>query len=238
MSPDKCGSFISKLRKEQGLTQKELADKLFVSDKAVSKWETGKGYPDVNSLMSLSSYFNVTVNELLSGEYLHSDNYKEKADENIVSAIKESEKNRRKHFIFTILFIIIFVIVLIPPLILLIRYSVNVFIYYFNIESIFPSLIAFLISIILLTIGFIIKNGNLHILHSYHYKNVTDLSKYAHEIGVAISMLSIPVFIFSFLILFAVDLIVQILSCVILFSGVIGCIINIIRIQIKHNGGI
>jgi len=59
------GHFLSELRKEQGLTQKELAEKLFVSDKAVSKWETGGSIPDVALLMPLSKLLGVTVPELL-----------------------------------------------------------------------------------------------------------------------------------------------------------------------------
>ncbi len=61
----KFGSFVSELRKEQGLTQKELAEKLFVSDKAVSKWETGGSIPDVALLMPLAKLLDVTVPELL-----------------------------------------------------------------------------------------------------------------------------------------------------------------------------
>ena len=64
MTSKECGNFISELRKEKKLTQKELAEKIIVSDKAVSRWETGKGYPDVTSLVSLSEYFDVSVNEL------------------------------------------------------------------------------------------------------------------------------------------------------------------------------
>lgn len=59
------GAFVSSLRKEKGITQKELADKLYVSDKAVSKWETGRSIPDVALLMPLAEILGVTVTELL-----------------------------------------------------------------------------------------------------------------------------------------------------------------------------
>ena len=68
MDATKCGAFIAKLRSERGMTQKELSEALNVSDKAISRWETGKGYPDVSSLMALSEFFSVSVNELLSGK--------------------------------------------------------------------------------------------------------------------------------------------------------------------------
>lgn len=57
MNAQKCGEFITELRKGKNLTQKDLAIKLNVSDKAVSRWETGKGYPDVDSLQALSNFF-------------------------------------------------------------------------------------------------------------------------------------------------------------------------------------
>lgn len=57
MDAESIGKFIGSLRKEQNLTQKELAEKLNVTDKAVSRWETGKGIPDVSSLLDLSSFF-------------------------------------------------------------------------------------------------------------------------------------------------------------------------------------
>ena len=68
MDAAKCGAFIAELRSERGMTQKELSEALNVSDKAISRWETGKGYPDVSSLMALSEFFAVSVNELLSGK--------------------------------------------------------------------------------------------------------------------------------------------------------------------------
>ena len=68
MNAQKCGKFIAELRKEKNLTQKDLATQLNVSDKAISRWETGKGFPDVDSLQALSKFFSVTINELLAGE--------------------------------------------------------------------------------------------------------------------------------------------------------------------------
>ena len=61
---------LQKLRKSRGLTQEELAEALYVSRTAISKWESGKGYPNIDSLKGISSYFSVTIDELLSGEKL------------------------------------------------------------------------------------------------------------------------------------------------------------------------
>ena len=61
---------LQELRKQKGLTQEELADVLFVSRAAVSKWESGRGYPNIDSLKAIAKYFSVTVDDLLSGEQL------------------------------------------------------------------------------------------------------------------------------------------------------------------------
>lgn len=97
MNQVKIGKFIAEMRCEQGLTQKQLAEQLNVSDKAVSKWECGKGMPDNSILLQLCSILNINVNELLSGERLPQENYHGKAEENMVSLITESEKHRKKN---------------------------------------------------------------------------------------------------------------------------------------------
>lgn len=99
MTQKECGEFIALLRKESNLTQKQLAEKINVTDKAVSRWETGKGYPDVTSLVALSEFFSISVNELLSGKRISDDSVKEAADENIISVIKESRKVKFKSLI-------------------------------------------------------------------------------------------------------------------------------------------
>ena len=81
----KIGSFISELRKEQGLNQKELAQKLSVTDKAVSKWETGRGIPDVSILQPLANIFGVTVGEILNGERMPQ---QENNDEQLIKKLK------------------------------------------------------------------------------------------------------------------------------------------------------
>ena len=70
MNAEKTGKFISELRRENNLTQQDLANLLFVSDKAVSRWETGRGLPDINNLEALAKCFKVTVAELIKGEKL------------------------------------------------------------------------------------------------------------------------------------------------------------------------
>ncbi|MCI8443031.1 MAG: helix-turn-helix transcriptional regulator [Provencibacterium sp.] len=70
---EKFGAFLSRLRKEKGMTQKELAERLFISDKAVSKWERGLSLPDISLLQPIADIFEVSITELLSGQYIRKD---------------------------------------------------------------------------------------------------------------------------------------------------------------------
>lgn len=83
MDQARIGAFIATLRKEKSMTQKEMAQRLGVSDKTVSKWETGRGMPDISIIPSLCKTLEVSVNELLSGDRLDVSSYQEKAEENI-----------------------------------------------------------------------------------------------------------------------------------------------------------
>ena len=84
MDQVKIGKFISSCRKEAGLTQAALADRLGITDRAVSKWETGKSLPDASIMIELCKILNIDVNELLTGEHITMENYKDKAEENLL----------------------------------------------------------------------------------------------------------------------------------------------------------
>lgn len=75
MNQEKIGKFIAKLRKEKGFTQKELAEKLNITDKAVSKWENGKSLPDILIIPNLCKELEITVNDLLNREVISMENY-------------------------------------------------------------------------------------------------------------------------------------------------------------------
>ncbi len=96
MDPNKTGNFIAEERKHKNYTQKQLADILHVSDRTISKWECGKGFPEVSLLLPLCEVLELTVNELLTGERLAEVDYKKKAEENIVNFVKEKEENKIK----------------------------------------------------------------------------------------------------------------------------------------------
>lgn len=94
MDQTKTGKFIAEMRKTQGLTQKQLAERLSVTDKTVSKWETGYRLPDASILLELSAVLRVDINELLAGEKFQSnefssEEYIQKTENNIVGLVSE-----------------------------------------------------------------------------------------------------------------------------------------------------
>ena len=94
------GAFVAQLRKERALTQKELADRLHVTDKAVSKWETGKGFPDLKLLEPLAQALEVSLVELLQGARTLSPTLtKEEAGQAAVQAMEQSQKNTAQRYL-------------------------------------------------------------------------------------------------------------------------------------------
>ena len=96
MDQIKIGKFIASCRKDQGMTQAVLAEKLGISDRAVSKWETGKSLPDSGIMLELCGLLNINVNELLSGEKIMTEAYNKKAEENLLSMRREVEEKNRQ----------------------------------------------------------------------------------------------------------------------------------------------
>lgn len=96
MDQIKIGHFIADTRKAKNLTQRQLADALSISDKTVSKWETGKGLPDVSLMLPLCRALEITVNDLLTGEKVSASDYQTKAEENMMDLIKENQENKKR----------------------------------------------------------------------------------------------------------------------------------------------
>ena len=91
MNQVKIGKFIASKRKEQGLTQLQLAEKLGITDRAVSKWETGKSLPDASLMPELCKLLKITINDLLCGEVVSVENYNEKAEKALLEMVKKEE---------------------------------------------------------------------------------------------------------------------------------------------------
>ncbi|MDE6925160.1 MAG: helix-turn-helix transcriptional regulator [Acetatifactor sp.] len=91
MDQKRIGAFISQCRKEKNLTQMQIAELLGITNQAVSKWENGRGMPDVSLLQPLCDALGISLNELFSGEHISAEEYKGKAEENISKLFKEKQ---------------------------------------------------------------------------------------------------------------------------------------------------
>ncbi len=238
MNATKCGAFIAKLRIEREMTQKELSEALNVSDKAISRWETGKGYPDVSSLMALSEFFSVSVNELLSGKRIDIESLSTTADKNVLEVIRKNERINKKQKKQVAIYTLLLIIAISPVLIILGKSLFEAFITEIKVENILTSVISFVIAVAILIVGLIIKGGNLSVLHSYHYANVTDVENYSREMGTALTGMSVPIIIHSFLSLFYQVKIVSVVGATILIIGLTVSTIRLFKIQVEYNGSL
>lgn len=99
MDMQKIGAFLAELRKEKNLTQEELGEQIGVTNKTVSRWENGNYLPPVEILQMLSRLYNVSINELLTGERLDETLYKKNAEEYIVADLMKKRKEAKKRII-------------------------------------------------------------------------------------------------------------------------------------------
>ena len=95
MDQVKIGKFIAERRKSQGLTQMQLAEKLGITDRAISKWETGRAMPDTSLMMDLCGILKITVNDLLSGEEISMENNNQNNEQLLLDMAKELENKNR-----------------------------------------------------------------------------------------------------------------------------------------------
>lgn len=95
MDQAKIGKFIADCRKKKNLTQMQLAEKLNITDRAVSKWETGKSMPDSSIMLELCAILEISVNDLLSGEVITMNNYNKEAEKNMLEIIRQKEQSDR-----------------------------------------------------------------------------------------------------------------------------------------------
>lgn len=112
MDQVKIGRFIAECRKNKKLTQVQLAEKLNITDRAISKWETGKGMPDSSIMLDLCNELNISVNELLSGEVIKMEDYNLKAEENLLELKKQKEDSDKNMLKLEVIIGLIFTITL------------------------------------------------------------------------------------------------------------------------------
>ncbi len=118
MDQVKIGKFIAERRKNAKLTQMQLAEKLSITDRAVSKWETGKAMPDSSIMLDLCDVLKISVNDLLCGEVVTMDNYNKELESNLLEIIKQKEQAdkrllRLEIFIGVVVSLILFALVFI-----------------------------------------------------------------------------------------------------------------------------
>ena len=92
MDQVKIGKFIAECRKKANLTQMQLAEKLGITDRAISKWETGKSLPDSSIMLELCGMLGITVNDLLSGEVVTMDHYNKNLENNLLEMVRQKEQ--------------------------------------------------------------------------------------------------------------------------------------------------
>lgn len=96
MNLDKIGKFIADCRKEAKLTQEQLAEKLYITDRAVSKWERGISLPDVDKMLELCNILRINVNELLNGEKIDMKEYEKKNEKLLLEMARQEEQNNKR----------------------------------------------------------------------------------------------------------------------------------------------
>lgn len=107
MNQEKIGKFIAESRKKQKLTQEQLAEKLGVTDRAVSNWENGKNMPDLSMFKLLCDELNISINELMSGEELDESRYIKKLEENIITMVNNIEMKKKRKFKWALIILLI-----------------------------------------------------------------------------------------------------------------------------------
>jgi transcriptional regulator with XRE-family HTH domain/DNA-directed RNA polymerase subunit RPC12/RpoP len=143
MDQIKIGKFIAECRKKSNLTQMQLAEKLNITDRAISKWENGKAMPDSSIMLDLCNELKISVNELLSGEMIEMKDYYKKMEELLIEMAKKEEINNKK------LFVAMYVIEIMSVLALL---SIIMLAQYFIIDTILKNIVCVITTICVLLV--------------------------------------------------------------------------------------
>ena len=118
MDQEKIGKFIAELRKEKNITQEQLAEKLGVTSKSISRWENGRTMPDYTLLKDLCNELDININELLSGEKIKGNDYMNKSEENLIKLRKQIDKRKKLLTIISYIFMAIIIIAFILNIVL------------------------------------------------------------------------------------------------------------------------
>ena len=112
MDQIKIGKFIADCRKKKGMTQMQLAERMNVTDRAVSKWENGRSMPDSSIMLELCDVLGISVNDLLHGEVVQMEEYNKKTEELLLEAVRQKEESDRRMLAFEIVIGVLSVVIL------------------------------------------------------------------------------------------------------------------------------
>ena len=122
MNQEKIGKFIARVRKEKNMTQQELANKLNITDRAISHWENGRSMPDAGIMLELCKLLDINVNELLSAKKIIKESYNEQAEENLLEMSREIESKNKKililNRIITFLGVVIYLLIVLSTILI------------------------------------------------------------------------------------------------------------------------
>ena len=183
----KIGNYIAEKRKKKNMTQQELADILHLSNRTISKWECGKGIPDSSIMLELCKTLDISMNELLSGEDISPEEYRTKADENLITLMKEPEKRRNNKFLSILFGLFSEILLIIIIIICMIANGAgnNPFIDYIDLTAMIS---VFGVTIIMLFITGLYKYFFLSIKLSFHFCDdisSEEIDKCIHSIKLA-----------------------------------------------------
>lgn len=126
MNQEKIGNFIAKKRKEKRLTQDQLAEKLGITNRAISNWENGKNMPDLSLFKPLCDELDISINDLMSGEEIEDKHYINTLEENFVNMVSNLEKKRKKNNKFLIISSVILILLIIIGYIIYSYYEMDI----------------------------------------------------------------------------------------------------------------
>lgn len=112
----KIGRFIAERRKKANLTQAQLAEKLNITDRAISKWETGRAMPDSSIMLELCIILDISVNDLLHGEMISVDNYNRELENKLIEMVREKEENDRRLLRLEVVIAILSLMIMFTPI--------------------------------------------------------------------------------------------------------------------------
>ena len=122
MNQEKIGKFIARVRKEKNMTQQELANKLNITDRAISHWENERSMPDAGIMLELCKLLDINVNELLSAKKIIKESYNEQAEENLLEMRREIESKNKKililNRIITFLGVVIYLLIVLSTILI------------------------------------------------------------------------------------------------------------------------